>query len=114
MEPQAVFAESGKSYFPDLIRRRVRFNIEGRFRAVWKDKWKLIWTPFASADKEFQLYNTKKDPNEKRDLVERYPKKVGELRAELAAWMKRQSKIDTGHEASPEELEALRSLGYIE
>jgi arylsulfatase A-like enzyme len=114
MESRAVFAESGHSYFPNLIHRRVRFDIEGRFRAVWKDQWKLIWTPFASADEEFQLYNTKKDPNEKRDLAERHPKRVRDLHAELTAWMKRQTDQGASHEATPEELEALRSLGYIE
>jgi arylsulfatase A-like enzyme len=115
MPQQAVFAECGKSYFPNLIRGRTRFDIDGRFRAVWKGDWKLIWTPFAPAGQEYQLYNLKQDPDEREDLAAQAQKKVRELRGELAAWMKRQTADSKPRrEPSQEEYDALRSLGYVE
>ena len=114
MAPRAVFAESGRSYFPKHVRDRVRFDIDGRFRAAWMGDWKLIWTPFAPADEEYQLYNMERDPQERENLAERAPEKVSELRAELAAWLQRQTGTNPNRELSPEETELLRSLGYIE
>ena len=56
----------------------------------------------------------KRDPNESENLAAQNPEKVSELRLELVAWLKHQSHPDQADEASPEEIELLRSLGYIE
>lgn len=109
-----VFAESGRSYFPGMIRGRARFDVEGRFRAVWKGDWKLIWTPFAVAGHEFQLYNVEQDPDELVNVAAERADKVGELRGELVQWMQRPSKLDGGNTPTPKEVELLRSLGYVE
>lgn len=110
---RAIFAECGSSFFPDLIRGRVRFDVAGRFRAVWKDDWKLIWTPFLQGGLEHQLYNVSQDPHEREDLSASCPEKVAELMAELEDWLAVQETLSLPRKLTEEEYERLRSLGYI-
>jgi len=110
---RALFAECGQSYFPELIRGRVRFDIAGRFRAVWKDEWKLIWTPFQEGAREHQLYNMTADPHECTDLSAEHPEVVAALSALLRAWHVTPGVAESREQPSEKDLERLRSLGYI-
>jgi len=110
---RALFAECGRSYYPDMIEGRVRFDVAGRFRAVWKDEWKLIWTPFQQDETEHQLYNVAEDPAELEDLSDAHRDKVTELMTELQRWLAGQEAAPALQELSEEEYERLKSLGYI-
>lgn len=110
---RALFAECGRSYYPDMIKGRVRFDVAGRFRAVWRDDWKLIWTPFQQDETEHQLYSVAVDPDELEDLSAEHPDKVAELMAELRVWLAGQEAAPAHGELSEEEYERLKSLGYI-
>jgi arylsulfatase A-like enzyme len=115
LPPAPVFAESGHSFFPDLLRRRVRNDVAGRLRAVVFEDWKLIWTPFQSGALEWELYDLAADPGETRDLYRPDHPRFASLRSRLADWVRRsaparlpENQLDEGEAA------LLRSLGYIE
>ena len=111
--PQApVFAMSGHSYFPQLVRRRVRFDPAGRFRAIIDGNHKLIWTPGAAPEQRFELYDLVNDPQELENLAAREPKLRAALQRKLGAWLKRGS--GAAREPSAEDRERLRQLGYVE
>ena len=71
----------------------------GRF-AIRQGDWKLIlwpgsggWAfPATKEDMEglprFQLYNLREDPGEQNNLVFQYPRRVGEMKALLAKYVK--------------------------
>ena len=111
---EPVFVESGRSFFPELVARRVRNDVAGRFRAVFQGRWKLIWTPFQSGDLEWELYDVAEDPHETRDLHSPDHPAVPELRAALDEWMSR-ARDGRGVPASisEQDREALRALGYL-
>jgi len=108
-----VFAESGRSYFPRMIKGRVGFDVQGRFRAVVNGDWKLIWTPGQGAGREYQLYDVAADPNETRDRSGEFPDRVRDLRRMLDDWMASDGQLTT-RPIPEEEKEALRELGYID
>ncbi len=108
-----VFAECGRSFFPGMITGRVRFDVQGRFRAVIHGDWKLIWTPGQDARGEYQLYDVAADPNETRDQSDRHPERVRDLRRMLDDWMADEEQRVT-RPIPDEEKDALRALGYIE
>jgi arylsulfatase A-like enzyme len=109
-----VFAECGHAYYFDLVRGRRRNDVAGRFRSVTLDGWKLVWTPFAPAAQEWQLYHVAEDPGETRDLYAAEHPRVAALRAALAAWMARADRDEPRSEPSEDDRSRLRSLGYLE
>jgi arylsulfatase len=108
-----VFAECGRSFFPGMIKGRVRFDVRGRFRAVVEGDWKLIWTPGQAGRGAYQLYDVASDPDETRDQSGRHPERVRDLRRMLDDWMVAQEQWATGP-IPDEEKDALRALGYID
>jgi arylsulfatase A-like enzyme len=69
---------------------------------------------------EFELYDHRADPLDLRDVAAEHPDVVGRLAKELAAWrqMAERARLkgdtESAAELSPEELERLRALGYIQ
>jgi len=113
IESRPIFAESGKCYFPKSIKRRVRFDISGRFRCVIYNEWKLIWTPYQKGVLLYELYNTELDPDETKDLYSPDHPKAKILMKYLQQWMAQHSQKPRETRPSKKDLEALRSLGYI-
>ncbi|MCO4292552.1 sulfatase-like hydrolase/transferase [Solitalea sp. MAHUQ-68] len=60
----------------------------GRNSAVISENWKLI---ISKMDNKEYLYNLKDDPYEQKNLVQKDPKKVTELKTELSNWEKQLS-----------------------
>ena len=107
-----LYAESsGRSRFPELVRRRVRFDVSGRFRAVIDGRWKLIWTP-GREEAPYELFDLESDPGEERDLYSPAHPEAARLAALLRAWSVDAPRVEAT--ASEADLEALRALGYIE
>ena len=113
LPPAPVFAVSGQSYFPHSMRRRVRFDLSGRFRAVIDGRHKLIWTPGARGPARFELYDIVSDPDERQDLSSERPEVRARLERLLAGWVKRGGGA-RAVPASDADRERLRALGYVE
>ena len=89
--------------------------------AVILNGWKLIHNTKKAADApEYELYEVGSDPREQKNLAEAKPEIVRRLAAEIARWrkvtasQKLKSDADATKGMSQEELERLRSLGYIQ
>ncbi len=89
--------------------------------AVTLGGWKLIHhTQRRSADPEFELFDAAKDPLNTADLAGAHREIVERLKLLLEAWRKEAvaSRIAADEQAtkdiSPEDLERLRSLGYVQ
>jgi arylsulfatase A-like enzyme len=107
-----VYAESGKSQYPEEVRRRVKFGVAGRFRTVLLGDWKLIWTPGQTPDREYELYDLAADPGETRDLFEVGSEAAERLQRELASWVRGLG--DRTAEPDARDLAMLRALGYVD
>ena len=92
----------------------MRNDLAGRFRSVTLGDWKLVWTPFQSPDREWELYRLRDDPHETRNLYRAEHPALPALRRALADWMAR---ADADEDAPPplseEDQAALRELGYL-
>lgn len=112
LPPRPVFAESGHSYFPQLVRHRLNFGVEGRFRAAFSGDLKLIWTPEQQDPLEYALYDVRKDPHETRNLYSTGIEQAELLKRMLSSQaVVRQPSVES---VSAADQERLRSLGYME
>ncbi len=89
--------------------------------ALVSGQWKLVHnTVRPRGGPEFELYATASDPLDTRDVAGEHPEVVARLAGELAALRERltAARLPADEEAakslSPEELERLRSLGYVQ
>ncbi len=110
-----VFAESGRPSFPRWVRRRVRFDISGEFRAVLFRDWKLVWTPGRTGDDQFELYNLSSDPAESTNVYGSNRTVSAPLEAALRRWAGPETSTVVAQQARlrAKDKEILRSLGYI-
>jgi hypothetical protein len=75
--------------------------------------------PPAPPPPEYELYDHVKDPLNLHDVAAEHPDKVKELAEQLDRWremaqsQRLKSDTDLAAQASPEELERLRALGYL-
>ena len=106
-----VFAESGQSFHPALVRGRVNFGIAGRLRTVIDGRWKLVWTPGQDPQREFALYDLETDPGETRDVSASHPAETARLRDLLRGWLRHGPEAPGAPSAA--DRRALQALGYI-
>jgi arylsulfatase A-like enzyme len=88
--------------------------------AIVEGRWKLIHNVVRPPDKpEFELFDFYEDPRDQHDLAAANPEVVARLRGMLDGWrrMAQQARLKPDAEAaksmSAEQLERLRSLGYV-
>lgn len=108
-----VFSECGHSYFPNMVHRRVTFNLAGRFRAVVVGDWKLIWTPGLPDDTAYELYNVRSDPDEALNLYGPGQTGTEQMKAFLHEWADSSPPTTRAQPLSDADRERLRSLGYM-
>jgi arylsulfatase A-like enzyme len=113
LAPRPVFTESGRSHHPEEIRGRVRFDVAGRFRAVFEGDWKLVWTPFQAPEREYALYDLGRDPGETFSRWRPDHPEGRRLREHLAGWL-RATDDPTETALDARDVELLRSLGYVD
>jgi arylsulfatase A-like enzyme len=89
--------------------------------AIVSDGWKLIHnTKRHQGDPEFELYRHDQDPLDQADLSAEHPELVARLAHDLQAWQSRAARARlkpdeaSAQTMSKEDLERLRSLGYIQ
>ena len=89
-------------------------------RGLVLDGWKLLHHVEGAEDRpEFELFNHRQDPLDLNDVAAQHPQIVENLKAELKTWreMVERAKLPEGDsvEGPPsEEIERLRTLGYIQ
>jgi arylsulfatase A-like enzyme len=90
-------------------------------QAIVLGGWKLIHNTKAPAGKpEFELFDHAKDPLDRNDVAAAHPDVVQRLRQQLEGWQKMATAARLKPDAlanqnlSKEELERLRSLGYVQ
>lgn len=108
-----LFAESGHVFYPESVKRRVGFDVNGRFRSVIFDQWKLIWTPYQKAELLYEIYDVGSDLYETEDLLHPDRRKAEMLKALLADWVSQQRQKTKKTKPTQKDLEALKALGYI-
>ncbi len=87
--------------------------------AMVEHPWKLVWNVDPPADvAEYELYDRSVDPLDLRDLASEHPEVVARLSGEVSRWLAwaESQQLDpaaANNEMSAEELERLRSLGYL-
>ena len=89
--------------------------------AIVSGQWKLIHnTKRPASVPEFELYDHARDPLDATDVAAKHPDVVQRLARDLAAWRQaaQRGRVKPDSEAagslSKQELERLRSLGYIQ
>lgn len=118
--PRVAYAESGP--WRDRYKKNPRLFVhgdEGRWKMVRDGRWKLIAIPHRPNDPpsdELELYDVVADPDETRNVASEHTDVVERLHAALAEWV-RTRRAPPPDDApplavSPEEREALQSLGY--
>ena len=86
--------------------------------AVVFEGWKLIHNTKTVSKREFELFDHRNDPLDANDLADANDDIVEKLKTELAYWRREVTDAalpeDSSEGMSSEELERLRSLGYIQ
>lgn len=87
-------------------------RVFGEMLSLLRFPHKLIWYEQAPP----QLYDLRWDEREISDLAAQQPERVAELSRELQEWRQQLARIEDAPDTapSPETVEALRSLGYVE
>ena len=86
---------------------------EVRERAVRTVRFKLVERPLLDGGYRQYLYDLEKDPEENKDVSSAYPNMLARLQTLLNQWSAELPAYEFPNR-SPEELETLRSLGYIQ
>ncbi len=115
--PRPAFTERAESGDSDALER----GAAGESYSIVLDGWKLIHNPVrAEEHPEFELFDHSADPLNLHNLAAEHPERVQQLATQLAAWREsaaaaRLPSDDTLTEGmSQEDLERLRSLGYVQ
>jgi arylsulfatase A-like enzyme len=91
------------------VARLVMAGKNARRMGIISDGWKLI-----TNDDEKELFDLTKDPGELNDLADTYPELAKELNDFILEWDKHIPRNAQETDLSQEDIEALKSLGYID
>jgi arylsulfatase A-like enzyme len=88
--------------------------------SIVMDEWKLVHNSTRNdPTPEFELFDWNKDPLDQQNLADKHPDVVKRLAAELAQWKtnavaaKLKANSDLEKSLSSQDLQRLRSLGYL-
>ena len=95
----------------DAIQTRFRAG-QARQRSVRTPRFKLVQAPRVDGGTQRRLFEPARDPLETTDIGAQHPQIRDQLEAELDTWLS-QAPQPTLHEFDPQEIKALRALGYL-
>ena len=105
-------AQAARSGGPPLASTHSSTFAPDRERTLRTDRYKVVERPSHDGGWRVELYDLAADPAERRDLAEEQPELASRLRAELDAVFA-EVEPPPARELEPEELAALRALGYV-
>jgi arylsulfatase A-like enzyme len=109
LDPQRSVFLHRRHYEP---RRIGDIAVAGEKFGIRVGPWKYI---VGEEEGTRELFNLQEDPGELVNVCERFPAVADELQEKLAAWKEAFGREDGGLETlSPEDLERLKALGYVE
>jgi|GEM_PF-3196417 len=111
-ESRWAYGESGRA-FMGLDPERHLPGIAGKHRMVRTAEWKLVHIPTAEGGED-RLFDLRADPGESVNVAEQHPDVVAALRARLAPILAADRLLREDQTLSPEQIETLRDLGYME
>jgi arylsulfatase A-like enzyme len=107
-----AYGEVGRSFMGMDPERRLP-GVEGKRRMIRTEGWKLVHVPDATGGED-RLYDLGSDPGETEDVAARHPERVASLRALLDPILASERPRRPDRELTPEEIEELRELGYMQ
>jgi arylsulfatase A-like enzyme len=96
---------------PQDLERDELFLTEKLFRTYRRGRWKSVWTRGQERPYLFDLEN---DRGERRDVAAQHPNEIAAHRRRIDELSRRLGAESTATAPSPEDLERLRALGYVE
>jgi arylsulfatase A-like enzyme len=114
LRPKTAHIDSVERAFPGQVDRARWMR---KLRALQRGPWKVIWVEGGA----HELYDLSEDPGETKNLFSEHEDRAREMLEEMEAFVERSEQVhekfaEGGRpalEADPEQLERLRSLGYI-
>ena len=99
-----------KKFYKPYKERRGDLNV-----VVCKDQWKGIWNVEPAT---VELYDLREDPGEQHDLAAAQPDLATAIRETATAWLEEcraraGAVVPEQGELTPEQLERLRTIGYV-
>ena len=99
-----------KKFYKPYKEQRGDLNV-----VVCRDQWKGIWNAQPAT---VELYDLREDPREQRNLAGQRPELTAAIREHATAWLEACAARSIGEapeqeELTPEQLERLRTLGYV-
>jgi arylsulfatase A-like enzyme len=107
-----AYAETDVNYFENNPYIKIN-GIDGKHRMIRTEKWKLIYIPSPNS-KVFELYDLETDPGEQKDVCEKYPEVLADLKNRLFLWMTTGSCVLCSEaDENIEMKKRLKELGYM-
>jgi arylsulfatase A-like enzyme len=107
-----VYGESGRAFMGEDPERYLA-GVAGKHRMVRTAEWKLVHIPTADGGKDW-LFDLRADPAEHENVAAQHPDVVAKLRALLDPVLAADRAVVEEQSLSPEQIETLRSLGYMD
>lgn len=107
-----AYGEAGRSFMGTDPERHYP-GVEGKQRMTRSGDWKLVWTPGPGGG-VYRLYDLARDPHELEDVSVRHPQRVAQLRVCLDEMLAREGPTEEERDLSPDEIEQLKRLGYMQ
>jgi arylsulfatase A-like enzyme len=107
------------SKMPEVVFSEERFGVVEKYSARTRSMKLILNNDGAAPGSRFELYDLASDPRERTNLIESHPVTRSFLQRELDAFRQRESTqglsdADTELELTPDELDKLRALGYVQ
>lgn len=107
-----AYGETGRS-FMGIDPERQLSGVAGKQRMIRTAEWKLVHVPDAEGGQD-RLYRLRSEAGESEDVSADFPERVTQLRGLLDPILASEPHRPADRELTPQEIEELRALGYVQ